>query len=425
MIAVMAILGIALLVLGLPIWLVFLLTSVVVIYFFTSVPMLVVASTLFGALDNVVLLAVPGFIFAGTVMARGGMTTRLIRWIHSLVAPVPGGIALTTIGAGEVFGAISGSAPAATAALGKILYPALRDNGYPERFSLGLIASAGAIAIIIPPSIVMILYSAVTGAPVGTLFLAGFMPGLLLGLLVSGYCIYIFYRQRLAGGATWNLTEIWTSTRTAIWTLGLPAIIFGGIYGGFTTPTEAAVLASVYAVIISAFVYRELKWKGLWDVTVQSAQLTAKIFLITASAGLFSWVLTISQVPQSLVAFIESSGSPTWLILLMFNALLLLAGMFIDPTSNVLVLTPILWPVAQAIGVDIIHFGIIMTVNMAIGMFSPPFGLNLFVVCSIMGVSAGRLAASVAPFFLIYLLGLIFVTFFPSISLWLPSLLPQ
>lgn len=421
--AVMAVIAISLLLFGLPIWLVFLVSSVAALYFFTNLPLEVVASNFFGSLDNLVLLAVPGFIFAGTVMGRGGMTVRLIRWVKSLVGPVPGGISLTTIGAGEVFGAISGASAASTAVLGKTLYPALLEHGYPERFSLGLIASCGAIAIIIPPSISMILYSSVTGAPVSKLFLAGFLPGIFLGSMVSVYSIYVFYRQGLAHGEGWNLTETWSSTKSAFWTLGMIVIIFGGIYGGFATPTEAAVLASAYALVISCFAYRELNWKGLWEVTLATAKLTGRIFLISGSAGLFAWVLTINQVPQSLVSLIESSGAPAWAILLMFNALLLLSGMFIDPVSNVLVLTPILWPIAQAIGVDITHFGIIMVVNMAIGMFSPPFGLNLFIACSILGVSAGRIAASVVPFFVIYVIGLLVITYLPFLSLWLPSLM--
>jgi C4-dicarboxylate transporter DctM subunit len=422
MIPLMAILAIGLLVLGVPIWLGFLVTSIVIIFFFTNVPLAVVASTLYGSLDNFVLLAVPGFIFAGSVMARGGMTQRMIRWLRSLVGPVPGGISLTTIGAGELFGAITGSSAASTAALGKILYPALREQGYAERFSLGLVASSGAIAIIIPPSISMILYASVTAAPVGKLFIAGVFPGLLLGLMVGAYCIFVYYRNRLSDRESWNLGEIWQSTIDTLWTLGLPVIIFGGIYGGFTTPTEAAVLASFYALIVSGFVYRELDWKDLWAVTLNSAKLSSKIFLITASAGLFSWVLTINQVPQALVGIIESSGASPWIILLMLNALLLLTGMFIDPVSNVLVLTPILWPIAQVIGLDILHFGIIVVVNMAIGMFSPPFGLNIFIVCSIFSVSASRIAMSVIPFFIIYVIGLLIITFIPDLSLWLPQI---
>jgi len=423
MILTMVVLAFGLLLVGFPIWLVFLVTSVVVINIFTTVPMAVVPSTLFGTLDNIVLLAVPGFIFAGTVMERGGMTGRLIRWVRSLVGPIPGGLSLTTIGAGGLFGAITGSSPAATAALGQVLYPALRDHGYSEKFGLGLIASTGGIAIIIPPSIAMILYSSVTGAPVGELFLAGFLPGTLLCVLVGSYAVYVSYREGVAQRSLWDWKEIFDSTKSALWTLGLPVIIFGGIYGGFTTPTEASVLASFYALFISGIIYRELGWKTLWSITLDSAALTSKIFLITASAGLFSWLLTISQVPQALVGFIDSSGMPPWGILLMINVLLLLAGMFIDPTSNILVLTPILWPLAQALGLDVIHFGIIMVVNMAIGMFSPPFGLNLFVMCSVMRVSADKIAASVVPFFVIYLAGLLLISFVPAISLYLPALL--
>jgi C4-dicarboxylate transporter DctM subunit len=421
MLAVLTILAVALLVLGIPLWLVFLVSSTIVLFFFTNVSLTVVTSTLFGALDNLVLMAVPGFIFAGVIMGRGGMTQRLVTWIHGLVGPIPAGIPITTIAAAEVFGAMSGSSAASTAALGKMLYPALIGHGYSERFSLGLICSCGCIATIIPPSISMILFASVTGAPLGTLFLAGFVPGIILGLMVAVYALYVFYREKPHQENRWNRLEIWRLTKLATWTVFLPVIIFAGIYGGLTTPTEAAALASVYAVLIACFVYREMNWKDLWEVTIESAMLTSKVFLITACAGLFSWVLSISQAPQDLVNFIGAVDVAPWLVLLMINVLLILAGMFIDPASIMLVLGPILWPVAKLIGVDIIHFGIIMTVNCAIGMFSPPFGLNIFVCSAIFRVSTGLIAISIVPFFLIYLIGLVLITYIPSLSLWLPS----
>ena len=421
MLAVLAILAVALMAIGIPLWLVFLVSSIVVLFFFTNVSLTVVTSTLFGALDNLVLMAVPGFIFAGVIMGRGGMTQRLITWIHSLVGPIPAGIPITTIAAAEVFGAMSGSSAASTAALGKMLYPALTGHGYSERFSLGLICSCGCIATIIPPSISMILYASVTGAPLGKLFLAGFVPGIILGAMVAVYALYVFYHEKHQQEKHWNGMEIWRLTKLATWAMLLPVIIFGGIYGGLTTPTEAAALASAYAVIIACFVYREMNWKDFWEVTIESAMLTSKVFLITASAGLFSWVLSISQAPQDLVNFIGASEVSPWVILLMINVLLILAGMFIDPASIMLVLGPILWPVAKLIGVDIVHFGIIMTVNCAIGMFTPPFGLNIFVCSAIFRVSTSLIAISIVPFFLIYLFGLMLFTYVPSLSLWLPS----
>ncbi len=423
MITVLTVVAVGLLVVGFPLWLDFLIASMVAIFFFTDIPMDVVASTLFGALDNMVLLAVPGFIFAGTIMGRSGMTLRLVQWVRSIVGPVPGGIPLTTVAAGEMFGAISGSSAASAAALGRILYPALLEDGYSDKFSLGLVSSSGAIAIIIPPSISMILYCSVTAAPVGKLFLAGFLPGMLLGILAGCYSIYISYREGLARGRTWKKREILDSTKSASWTLGLPVIIFAGIYGGFATPTEAAFLASAYALFIAGLIHRELDWRGLWEVTLESAKLTGSIFLICAAAGLFSWILTVNQVPQALVSFISEMRLPSWAILLLINLLLLVAGMFIDPTSAMLVFAPILWPVAQAIGLDVLHFGIVMVVNMAIGMFSPPFGLNIFIMCAMFRVSADRIAVSVLPFFFIYLMGLLVISYVPVLSLWLPSLL--
>jgi C4-dicarboxylate transporter, DctM subunit len=410
-------------IMGLPFWTFFLTASIAVLYFFTNVPMMVVATTLFGTLDNFVLLAVPGFIFSGAVMGYGGMTNRMIRWLRALVGPIQGGMPLTTLASGELFGAISGSSAASTAALGKVLYPALMKEGYSQDFSLGLVTSTGAIAIIIPPSISMILYSSVTSAPVGRLFLAGFLPGILLGIMVAIYVVYISYKQGIYRAKTWDLAEIWDSTKEVCWTLGLPIIIFGGIYGGIATPTEAAAMASVYAVIVAVFVYRELNWKGLWEVGQESIVLIAKIYLISATAGLFAWVMTISSVPQMLSEAIRSSGLAPWTVLMMINIVLLIAGMFIDPVSCVLVLTPLFWPIAKAIGADTVHFGIVVVVNMAIGMFSPPFGLNIFVVCSIFRVQAGIVARSIIPFAFIYIVGLQIITYIPILSLYLPKLI--
>lgn len=422
MLTLIAVGAFVLLVVGIPMWMIFLLLAISGMWW-KGVSMEVVVQGLTGSINKLVLLSVPGFIFAGGVMGQGGMSKRLINWISALLGRVPGGLPLTTVAAAELFGAISGSSSATVAALGKILYPALLKNGYGERFSLGLITSSGAIAIIIPPSITMILFSVMSNASIGQLFLAGFLPGIVVGLCAAVYCVWYAIRNDITSGRTWSLPEILTTSRGVVWTLGAPALIFGGIYGGFMTPTEAAMAVSVYAVLVSVYVYRELTWADVWNITRETSLLTAKVFIIVAASGVFSWILTAEQVPQKMVALIAGKDLSPVMILLLINLILLVVGMFLDPNSAIVLFTPLLWPIAQYAGVDLIHFGIIFTVNLAIGMFSPPFGLNIFVSCSIFNVSSSRVVAGLMPFFAIYFIALMIITYVPELSLFLPRLL--
>lgn len=422
MLTAIAIGAFVLLFLGVPLWMIFLSLAIGGMLW-QGVSMEVVVQGLSGSINKLVLLAVPGFIFAGGIMAEGGMARRLIEWISAFLGRVPGGLPLTTVTAAELFGAISGSSSATVAALGKVLYPALRSNGYSEKFSLGLITSSGAIAIIIPPSITMILFSVMTNASVGKLFLAGFLPGILVGLCAAVYCVWYAMRHRITSGRTWSGAEILRTTRAVGWTLGAPILIFGGIYGGFMTPTEASVAVSVYAVIVSVFVYRELTWRQVWEVTRATALLSAKVFIIVAAAGAFSWILTAQSVPQQTVGLLEPLQLSPTMILIMINVILLIVGMFLDPNSAVVLFAPLLWPLAQAAGVDLIHFGIIFTVNLAIGMFSPPFGLNIFVSASIFNAPSARIVAGLVPFFITYLIALAIITYVPWLSLVLPNLM--
>ena len=422
MLTLIALGAFVLLIIGIPMWMIFLALAISGMAW-KGVSMEVVVQGLTGSINKLVLLSVPGFIFAGGVMGQGGMSRRLIEWISALLGRVPGGLPLTTVTAAEMFGAISGSSSATVAALGKILYPALLKNGYGEKFSLGLITSSGAIAIIIPPSITMILFSVMTNASIGSLFLAGFLPGVLVGLCAAAYCVWYALKNGIADGREWSLAEIVSTSRAVVWTLGAPALIFGGIYGGFMTPTEASMAVSVYAVAVSVFVYRELSWAQVWNITRETALLSAKVFIIVAASGVFSWTLTAEQVPQKMVATITDHELSPVMILLMINVVLLIVGMFLDPNSAIVLFTPLLWPIAQHAGVDLIHFGIIFTVNLAIGMFSPPFGLNIFVSCSIFKVPSARVIAGLTPFFLVYLVALAIITYVPALSLYLPRLL--
>jgi C4-dicarboxylate transporter, DctM subunit len=412
----------ALLLLGIPMWMIFLVMAIAAMSW-QGVSMEVVVQGLTGTINNLVLLAVPGFIFAGSVMARGGMAVRLIDWVSAFLGRVPGGMSLTTISAAELFGAISGSSPATVAALGNVLYGGLTKLGYGERFTLGLLTSSGAIAIIIPPSITMILFSVMTNASVGKLFLAGFLPGIVVGLCAAVYCVWYALRHKIASGRAWSIAEMARTSRRVAWTLGAPAVIFGGIYGGFMTPTEAAMVVSVYAVIVSVFIYRELSFADIWSITRETAQLSAKLFIIVAAAGAFSWILAAEAVPQKIVGLIDGLQLSPVVVLLLINAILLVVGMFMDPNSAVVLFAPLLWPIAQHAGIDLIHFGIIFTVNIAIGMFSPPFGLNIFVSCSIFRVPSSRVVGGLVPFYFTYLVALAIISYVPALSLYLPNLL--
>ncbi|MBI2202959.1 MAG: TRAP transporter large permease [Candidatus Rokubacteria bacterium] len=415
----LALIPFTLLALGLPVFLILLVTVIVVLAFFVNVPFTVVPQTMFGSIDKFALLAVPFFIFAGEVMGQGGISDRLIRWIQSMFGGVRGSLALTTVGTCEFFGAISGSSPATVAAVGRIMYPALRAGGYEEKFALGLVTSSGAVASIIPPSILMILYGAAAEQSVAALFIGGVFPGLLIGLMTATYIVVYAHRTGLARGEGFRWEGFWRATRDGVWALGAPVVILGSIYTGVCTPTEAAGIAGVYGVLVTRYVYRDITWARLWDIAVSSVFLTAQIMIIVAAAGVFSWLLTISGVPQTVVGVIQALDAPPWLMLVAINVCLLVVGCLIDPTSATLVLTPLLVPIASAIGMDLIHFGIILTVNLSIGMFTPPFGLNVFVSQALFKAPMARIARGLAPFIAIQVAALMLVTYVPWLSLYL------
>jgi C4-dicarboxylate transporter DctM subunit len=415
----MALVPFALLALGLPIFLILLVTVIVLLAFFMNVPFTVVPQTMFGSIDKFALLAVPFFIFAGEVMGQGGISERLIRWVRSMFGGVRGSLALTTVGTCEFFGAISGSSPATVAAVGRIMYPALRADGYEEKFALGLVTSSGAIASIIPPSILMILYGAAAEQSVAALFIGGVFPGILIGILTAIYIVFYARGQALARTEGFHWGTFARSTREGVWALGAPVVILGSIYAGICTPTEAAGIAGVYGIVVTRYVYRDITWGRLWDIAVSSVFLTAQIMIIVAASGAFSWLLTISGVPQTMVGMIQGLDVPPWLMLVAVNVFLLIVGCLIDPTSATLILTPLLVPIMRAIGVDLIHFGIILTVNLSIGMFTPPFGLNLFVSQALFKAPMARIARGLVPFIVIQVVALVMITYVPWLSLYL------
>ncbi len=416
---VMAVVPLGLLVLGFPIFLILLITAVILLLAFMDVPLVQMHITMFGSVDKFALMAVPFFLFAGELMGRGGISRRIVAWVLAIVGGVRGSLGLTTVGTCTIFGAISGSSPATVAAIGQLLYRPLRRAGYDERFATGVLTSSGAIAIVIPPSIAMILYGTAAEENVALLFIAGVVPGLLIALLMGIYIYLHAFRHgiREAQGFDWG--RFVGATREGILALGMPVIILGGIYAGVFSPTEAAGIACVYAIIVTRFIYRDISWRGLWEVAVSSMYLTAQVLIIVAAAGVFSWLLTVSGIPQSMVAAIDALRLEPWMILLVINVLLLIVGCLLDPASAILVLTPLLLPIVQAIGVDPIHFGIIMTVNLSIGMFTPPFGLNIFVAQALFKVPLANIYPGLVPFIAINIVALGLVTYIPSLSLYL------
>lgn len=408
-----------LLALGFPIYIIFLTASAVALTVVVRVPPTVMAQAMFGSLDVFALIAVPFFIFFGEIIARGGISKRLINWFLSLFGGLPGSLALATLGATEVFSAMSGASAAATAAIGRTMYPALLAGGYRQQFAAGLMTSVGSIDVVIPPSIAMILYGASAQESVALLYLAGFVPGILIGIFLALYIVFHALRNRVPVTSGFQWPTFLRSTRQVLWSLGAPLLILGGIYSGIFTPTEAAGMAVVYAMVVSVALHRDLKVKDIWQIAANSAILTAQIMVIVAASGVFSWLLTVSGIPQAIIAWINSLVVPPWAVMLVINLFLLLVGALIDPTSAILVLTPLLLPIARAIGYDPIHFGIIMAVNLAIGMYTPPFGLNIFVMQALFGLPVRRIVPGIVPFFFINVGALMLITYIPEISLFL------
>ena len=416
---VMGIVPIVLLVLGFPIFVILLATAAIVLMVFAPVPPMAMHINMFGSVDKFALMAVPFFIFAGEIMGHGGISKRIVAWVLSIIGGVRGSLALTTVGTCTVFGAISGSSPATVAAVGRLLFGPLRNAGYSEKFSSGLLASSGAIAIVIPPSISMILYGASAEQSVALLFIAGVIPGLLMAALMAAYIYAFALRSGIREAAGFSFAQFLKASKEGVWALGTPFIILGGIYAGIFSPTESAGVACVYAIIVTRFIYGDISWKGIWEVSVNSMYLTAQVLIIVAAAGVFSQLLTISGIPQDAVAAIQEMNMEPWMVLMVINVLLLFVGCLLDPGSAILVLTPLLAPIAMAIGVDLIHFGIIMTVNLAIGMFTPPFGLNIFVTQALFKVPLTSIYPGLVPFIVVNLVALLIITYVPELSLYL------
>jgi C4-dicarboxylate transporter DctM subunit len=410
-------LPLALLTLGLPIFAVLLCATTIGIAYLGEAPVRAVHTAMFGSLDSFALLAVPLFILAGDIMARGGIAQRLINLVMSLVGGIPGSLGVATIGSASIFGAMSGSSVACVAAIGKLTLPSLERSGYGRVFSVSLITATGVIDVIIPPSIPMIIYAIAAQQSVTELFFAGIVPGLLMAASLAGYVMIRAKRRGIPSGTRPRWAVVREASRGAGWAVAAPVVILGGIYGGIFTPTEAAGIACIYAALVSVLVYRALSWAQLWRITLDCSVLVAQIMIVVAAAGAYSWLVTTSGVPTRLIAAIDAQAMPVWLLLLVINIVLLLVGSVLEPPAAILLLTPLLAPIAQQAGLDPIHFGLVVTMNLAIGMFLPPFGLNLFASHALFGTPLPQLYRGVLPLLALYLAILVLITYVPAITL--------
>jgi C4-dicarboxylate transporter DctM subunit len=367
-------------------------------------------------------MAIPFFILAGNFLTHGGVARRMINFATSMVGHWHGGLALAGVVACALFAAVSGSSPATVVAIGSILMPAMVKQGYPKSFGAGVITTSGALGILIPPSIVMVMYSVSTNTSVGKLFMAGVVPGILLALFL-GLTTWVLATKKdypRMKKATW--AERWTAFRKSVWGLLLIVIVMGGIYTGVFTPTEAAAMSAVYAFIIAVFVYKDMGLKQVPKVLLDSASMSAMLLYIITNAVLFSFLMTSENIPQAMAGWIMDKGFGQITFLLVVNVLLLLAGNVMEPSSIVLIMAPILFPVAQTLGIDPVHFGIIMVVNMEVGMCHPPVGLNLYVASGITKMGISELTVAVMPWLLTMIGFLLLITYVPQLSLWLPNM---
>jgi C4-dicarboxylate transporter DctM subunit len=417
------ILLLALMLTGMPISISLGLTVLSFLFLFTQVPLESVALKLFTGIEKFEIMAIPFFILAGNFLTHGGVAKRMIRFASSMVGHLYGGLGLSGVLACALFAAISGSSPATVVAIGSILLPAMVKAGFPKKFGAGIITTSGALGILIPPSIVMVMYSVATNTSVGALFMAGIVPGIALALTLGGVTYYRarkFNYPRLEK-ASWS--ERWRTFRESVWGLLLILIVMGGIYTGLFTPTEAAAMSAVYAFIIAVFVYKDLSFKDVPRVLLNSANMSAMLLYIITNAMLFSFIMTNENIPQALASWMLGNGLGVITFLLACNIILLLAGNFMEPSSIVLIFAPILFPVAMKLGIDPVHFGIIMVVNMEVGMCHPPVGLNLYVASGITKMGITELTIAVWPWLLSMLGFLMVVTYWPGLSLWLPRML--
>ena len=408
---------------GMPVSIALGLTVLTFLFTMTHVPIEAVALKLFTGIENFEIMAIPFFILAGNFLTHGGVARRMIEFATSMVGHWHGGLGLSAVLACALFAAVSGSSPATVVAIGSVLMPAMVAQGYPPRFGAGVVTTSGALGILIPPSIAMVLYSVSTNTSVGKLFVAGVVPGIMLATMLGLTTWYRAWRNDYPRmpRAAWSRRV--RTARDSIWGLMLIVIVLGGIYTGLFTPTEAAAVSAVYAFWIAVFVYKDLRLSEVPRVLLASANMSAMLLYIITNAVLFSFLMTSEQIPQAMAAWMVDRGLGPVSFLLLVNVMLLLAGNVMEPSSIILIMTPILFPVATQLGIDPIHFGVLVTVNMEVGLCHPPVGLNLYVASGIARMGITELTVAVWPWLLTMLVFLGLVTYIPEISLILPRLL--
>jgi len=428
---------IALMLTGMPISIALGLTVLTFFFVLTQVPIEAVALKLFTGIESFEIMAIPFFILAGNFLTHGGVARRMINFATSMIGHWYGGLGLAGVMACALFAAVSGSSPATVVAIGAIILPAMVQQGFPKRFGAGVITTSGALGILIPPSIVMVIYAVATGgsvaidpegkrvlsASVGQLFMAGVIPGLMLATLLGLTTFYRAWKNDYPRMPRAGWAQRFKAFRESAWGLLLIVIVLGGIYAGIFTPTEAAAMSAVYAFVIAVFVYKDMTLRDVPKVLLGSANMSAMILYIITNAVLFSFLMTSEQIPQAMTSWIKGSGIGWIEFLLIVNILLLVAGNVMEPSSIVLITAPILFPIAVSLGIHPVHLGILMTVNMEIGMCHPPVGLNLYVASGIAKMGITELTIAVLPWLLTMMVFLLIVTYVPELSLWLPRML--
>ncbi len=405
---------------GMPISIALGLTVLTFLFTLTQVPLESVALKLFTGIEKFEIMAIPFFILAGNFLTHGGVAKRMIRFASDMVGHFYGGLGLAGVVACALFAAVSGSSPATVVAIGSILLPAMVKAGFPNRFGAGIITTSGALGILIPPSIVMVMYSVSTNTSVGALFMAGVIPGLILATMLGLTTWYLARKNDYPRLPKASFVQRMKSFKESIWGLLLIVVVMGGIYSGVFTPTEAAAISAVYAFTIAVFVYKDMGLKDVPRVLLSSANMSAMLLYIITNAVLFSFLMTHENSPQAMADWLLDKGLGVITFLLFVNIILLVAGNFMEPSSIVLIFSPILFPVAMKLGIDPVHFGIMMVVNMEVGMCHPPVGLNLYVASGITKMGITELTIAVWPWLLTMLVFLIIVTYWPGLSLWLP-----
>ena len=400
-----------------------LMISSILVMVLTGTGLEMVPKRLFTSCDSFAFMAVPFFILAGTLMSQGGISRRLCNFINSVLGRFPGGLGLVSVVACMFFAAISGSSAATTAAIGGMMIPEMVKRKYDKDFSAAINAAGGTIGVIIPPSIPFVTYGVLTGCSISTLFMAGFMPGVLMGLALMVVVVIISMKKGYKDTTKFSGREILKFFWDALLAMLMPVIVLGGIYTGWFTPTEAAVVAVMYGVVVGMFVYRNITPKSLMKILRDASASTAQVMILICAASLFGYVLTAHRIPDAIATFILGLSSNKWVILLMINLLLLVVGTFLDTTAAIIILVPILFPIINTIGVDPIHFGMILCVNLAVGFVTPPFGTCLFVACGVADTSLGAITKKILPFIAALLVVVALVTICEPISLFLPKLL--